>query len=44
MEAWLESTALDVGYEMPKNPDLIVSTEKEKADKIADIILKKYFS
>jgi bifunctional enzyme CysN/CysC len=40
----MSNTGLGVGYEMPKNPDLIVSTEKEKADKIADIILKKYFS
>ena len=40
----MSNTGLGVGYEIPKNPDLIVSTEKEKADKIADIILKKYFS
>jgi bifunctional enzyme CysN/CysC len=35
---------LGIGYEIPKNPDLIVSTEKEKVEEIADRILKKYLS
>ena len=40
----MSKTGLGLGYEIPKHPDLIVSTEHEKADKIADIILKKCFS
>ncbi|MDC1539023.1 adenylyl-sulfate kinase [Pelagibacteraceae bacterium] len=40
----INKIGLGIGYEIPKNPDLIVSTEKEKVEEIADRILKKYLS
>jgi bifunctional enzyme CysN/CysC len=40
----MSNIGLGFGYQIPKNPNLIVSTEKEKADQIADNIIKNFFT
>ena len=39
----MNAIGLGINYEIPKKPELIISTEKEKVENIVDMIIKKYF-
>jgi len=40
----MSKIGLGLGYEIPKNPDLVVSTEQMSVEEIAEKIMRKFFS